>query len=398
MNFHLQIDTKFAFHRMSGNYFAARLNMLKRFQSRFLINLGEMEGDYRVFHLKDDVSQSTLYISIAILSVLSTIRMDGLFYKSNPTLFIGSIVYRGVYILLSLLIITAIRKTSRVRFYDRFMLAWLIFTVFSILLFKFLQPSNAFNSTYDVIIPFAVYILSPLKVLFTIALAFGFSAGTLSIDVFSGSAALTTAMATQIIVHILGLVSGLQIQSYRRRSFKAYMQEKDAKEMVAYLANIDSLTKSLTRRHFFNIAESEFLRFSRYHRNLSVLVLDADHFKNINDAYGHYAGDLVLRSLSLVVLEQKRAQDTFGRLGGEEFGLLLPETNLEQAKVVADRVQQTWEQTPSNVDGHLIYSTVSIGVAEADKEDKTFEDVLRRADRMMYKSKGSGRNKVTTNE
>ena len=383
---------------MSGNYFAARLNMLKRFQSRFLINLGEMEGDYRVFHLKDDVSQSTLYISIAILSVLSTIRMDGLFYKSNPTLFIGSIVYRGVYILISLLIITAIRKTSRVRFYDRFMLAWLIFTVFSILLFKLLQPSNAFNSTYDVIIPFAVYILSPLKVLFTIALAFGFSAGTLSIDVFSGSAALTTAMATQIIVHILGLVSGLQIQSYRRRSFKAYMQEKDAKEMVAYLANIDSLTKSLTRRHFFNIAESEFLRFSRYHRNLSVLVLDADHFKNINDAYGHYAGDLVLRSLSLVVLEQKRAQDTFGRLGGEEFGLLLPETNLEQAKVVADRVQQTWEQTPSNVDGHLIYSTVSIGVAEADKEDKTFEDVLRRADRMMYKSKGSGRNKVTTNE
>jgi diguanylate cyclase (GGDEF)-like protein len=372
--------------------------MLKRFQSRFLINLGEMEGDYRVFHLKDDVSQSTLYISIAILSVLSTIRMDELLYKSSPALFIASIVYRGLYILISLLIIAAIRKTSRVRFYDRLMLAWLIFTVSSILLFKLLQPTNSFNSTYDVIIPFAVYILSPLRVLSTIALAFGFSVGTLSIDFFSASSTLTTALATQIIVHILGLVSGVQIQSYRRRSFKAYMQEKDAKEMVAYLANIDSLTKSLTRRHFFNIAESEFLRFSRYHRNLSVLVLDADHFKNINDAYGHYAGDLVLRSLSLVVLEQKRAQDTFGRLGGEEFGLLLPETNLEQAKVVAERVQQTWEQTPSNVDGHLIYSTVSIGVAEADKEDKTFEDVLRRADRMMYKSKGSGRNKVTANE
>jgi len=398
MNFHRQIDTKFAFDRISGNYFAARLTMLKRFQSRFLVDLGEMEGDYRVFHLKDDVSQSTLYISIAILSVLSTIHMDGLFYKSSPTLFIASIIYRGVYILLSLLIIAAIRKTSRVRFYDRLILAWLIFTVFSILLFKFLQPTNSFNSTYDVIIPFAVYILSPLKVLSTITLALGFSVGTLSIDFFSTSTALTTAIATQVIVHILGLVSGLQIQSYRRRSFKAYLQEKDAKEMVAYLANIDSLTKSLTRRHFFNIAESEFLRFSRYCRNLSVLVLDADHFKNVNDTYGHYAGDLVLRSLSLVVLEQKRAQDTFGRLGGEEFSLLLPETNLEQAKIVAERVQQIWEQTPSNVDGHLIYSTVSIGVAEASKEDKSFEDVLRRADRMMYKSKGSGRNKVTANE
>ena len=172
------------------------------------------------------------------------------------------------------------------------------------------------------------------------------------------------------------------------------MQEKDAKEMVAYLANIDPLTKSLTRRHFFNIAESEFLRFPRYRRQLSMLVLDADHFKNINDTYGHYAGDLVLRNVSLVTLEQKRAQDTFGRLGGEEFGLLLPETGLEQAKVVAERIQKAWEQTPCIVDGNLIHSTVSIGVAEAGAEDKSFEDVLRRADRMMYKAKEAGRNRI----
>jgi diguanylate cyclase (GGDEF)-like protein len=163
--------------------------------------------------------------------------------------------------------------------------------------------------------------------------------------------------------------------------------------MVAYLANIDSLTKSLTRNQFFNMAESEFRRFSRYRRQLSVLVLDADYFKNINDTYGHYVGDLVLRNLSLVVLEQKRAQDTFGRLGGEEFGLLLPETNLERAKVVAERVQKAWEQTPCHVDGRLIYSTVSIGVAEANAQDASFEDVLRRADRMMYKAKEAGRNR-----
>ena len=125
-----------------------------------------------------------------------------------------------------------------------------------------------------------------------------------------------------------------------------------------------------------------------------MLVLDADHFKNINDTYGHYAGDLVLRSLSLVILEQKRAQDTFGRLGGEEFALLLPETNLQQAKVVAERVQKVWAGTPCNVDGQIIHSTVSIGVAEANEQDTSFEDVLRRADRMMYKAKEAGRNRV----
>jgi len=165
--------------------------------------------------------------------------------------------------------------------------------------------------------------------------------------------------------------------------------------MVAYLANIDPLTKSLTRRQFFNIAETEFLRYTRYHRPLSMLVLDADDFKQVNDTYGHHAGDLVLRSLSLVILEQKRTQDTYGRLGGEEFGLLLPETNLEQARVVAERIRQMWEQTPSNMDGDLIYSTVSIGGTEAAHEDKGFDDILRRADRMMYKAKQGGKNQVS---
>jgi|SRR5690349_10087312 len=376
--------------------------MLKRFQSRFLVDLGEMEGDYRVFHLRDDIAQSTLYISIAIFSVLSMTRMDILLYKNNPDLLMRLMVYQGIYILVSLLIIAAIRKASKVRLYDRLMLAWLSLTVLGLLLFNFTRPASLLNTTYDVIILFAIYILSPLKISYTVALAFGFSAGTLLLDYFykigTDSIAFNTLVTAQIIVHVLGLVSCLQIQSYRRKSFKAYIKEKDAKEMVAYLANIDSLTKSLTRRQFFNIAESEFLRFSRYHRSLSVLVLDADYFKAINDTYGHYVGDLVLRNLSLVVLEQKRAQDTFGRLGGEEFGILLPETNLEQATIVAERVQKTWEQTPCNVDSRLIYSTVSIGVAEANKEDKTFEDVLRRADRMMYKAKESGRNKVAANE
>jgi diguanylate cyclase (GGDEF)-like protein len=269
-----------------------------------------------------------------------------------------------------------------------------------LLLFNFTRPPNFLTTAYDVILPFAIYIISPLKIFYSFAVGFGFSTGILYIDYFHKTgidpATLNMILIAQLIVHIIGLTSGMQIQSYRRKSFRAYIQEKDAREMVAYLANIDPLTQSLTRRQFFSIAGSEFLRFVRYHRQFSVLVLDADHFKDINDTYGHYAGDLVLRSLSLVILEQKRTQDTFGRLGGEEFGLLLPETNLQQAKIVAERVQKTWSQTPSNVDGQLIHSTVSIGVAEANDQDKSFEDLLRRADRMMYKAKEAGRNRVVS--
>ncbi len=93
--------------------------MLKRFQRRFLVDLREMEGDYRVFHLKDDILQSTLYISIAMLGVLSMILRDILLYQKKPDLFMTLMVYQGGYIFVSLLIIAALRKTGKVRIYDR---------------------------------------------------------------------------------------------------------------------------------------------------------------------------------------------------------------------------------------------------------------------------------------
>lgn len=372
--------------------------MFKKFFRQFLTNLGEMEGDYRVFYLKDDIAYSTLYIPIAISGVLSMIGMDALLFRGRPDLFAWLMLYRGFYILVSVLVMVAIRKTSRVRIYDRLVLGWLAFTILFFLLLNFTRPANSITTIIDVIIPIAIYIFSPLRISRNFLLAFGFSVGTIYIGyVYKAGldpVTLNAMTAAQFVIHALGLVAGLQIHSYRRKSFKAYVQEKDAKEMAAYLADIDPLTKSLTRRHFFNIAESEFLRFLRYRRQLSMLVMDADNFKNINDTYGHYAGDLVLRNVSLVSLEQKRAQDTFGRLGGEEFALLLPETGLEQATVVAERIQKAWEQTPCIVDGNLIHSTVSIGVAEAGPDDNSFEDVLRRADRLMYRAKEAGRNRI----
>lgn len=372
--------------------------MFKKISSQIFVDLGEMEGDYRVFYLRDDIAQSILYISVATISVLGMVRMDGVLYQARPDLVTWLVFYRGAFVLASILVMIAIWKTSRVRVYERIILGWLTFTVLFLLLYNFTRPANYLTTAIDVIVPFAIYVFSPLKITHNIVLAFGFSAGTLFIDHFFKVGidpfTLNAATSAQLIVHALGLASGIQLQSYRRKSFKAYMQEKDAKETAAYLANIDPLTKSMTRRQFFNIAETEFLRFARYRRQFSILVLDADNFKNINDTYGHYAGDLVLRSLSLVILEQKRAQDTYGRLGGEEFGLLLPETKLDQAIIVARRVQTAWEQTPCKVDEAVIHSTVSIGVAEAGPEDKSFEDLLKRADRMMYKAKEAGRNRV----
>ena len=372
--------------------------MFQRFSRQFLLDLGELEGEYRTFHLKDDVRQSSFYIIIGAVSVLSMLVSDTALYRNRPDLFLWMMVSRVGFALFSVLVIITIWRTTKVKVYDQLMMGWLSAVILFLLLFNFTRPADFLTTAYDVILPLAMYIISPLKIFYSFALALGFSTGILYIDYFYKTgidpATLNMAVVSQIIVHIIGLTSGIQIQSYRRKSYKAYIQEKDAREMVAYLASIDPLTKSLTRQHFFSIAETEFLRFTRYRRQFSVLVLDADQFKNVNDTYGHYVGDLVLRSLSLVILEQKRTQDTFGRLGGEEFGLLLPETTLEQAKVVAERIQKTWAQTPCHVEGNVIYSTVSVGVTEVNAQDQSFEDVLRRADRMMYKAKEAGRNTV----
>ena len=376
------------------------MEMFRKLSSQILIDLRELEGDYRVFNLQIDKAQSVLGMIIAGVGIFSMLWMDRLLFTGSPGLISGMLIARSCYVLITALFIYAVGQTNRVRIFDRLILGWLSLTVLFMLIFNFIRPVSYQSTAFDAIVIFSIYALSPLQLRQNLLLVLGYSAGILFINYLfkTGTDPLTldVTVSAQVIVHVLGLGSALQMQSYRRKSFKAYIDERDAKEMVAYLANIDPLTKSLTRRHFFNIAESEFMRFSRYRRPLSVLVIDADSFKEINDAHGHHAGDIVLRSLSLVALEQKRAQDTFGRLGGEEFGLILPETSLAQAKIVADRIQSVWEKTPSNLDGMLIRSTVSIGVAEAQAEDKTFDDVLRRADLRMYKAKEQGRNQVVS--
>ena len=372
--------------------------MFRKIGLSTLIDLGELEGDYRAFHLRTDARQSILSFAVALISALGMLRVDAILYKDQPDVLAWLVVFRGGFVLLTLAFIAAILQTKKVRTFDRLVFGWILLTILVMTLSNFTRPPNYLTTAFDIIFPFAIYILSPLKLIYNAALALGFSAGTLYVDhVFKTGVdpfALSAATAAQLILHLLGLGSALEIQTYRRMSFRAYIHEKDAREAAAYLANIDPLTQSLTRRQFFNMSNSEFLRFARYRRPLSILVIDADHFKRINDTYGHHAGDVVLKSLSLVILEQKRAQDTFGRLGGEEFGLLLPETNLSQARTVADRIQKTWEETPTNMDGEMIRSTVSIGVAEARMEDKSFEDILKHADRMMYKAKEAGRNRV----
>lgn len=167
-------------------------------------------------------------------------------------------------------------------------------------------------------------------------------------------------------------------------------------ETLADAAQTDSLTGGLNRRGFMTLGASEFSRAARYRTAMSVIVMDIDHFKNINDNLGHAAGDQVIRSLAEICVRTLRKSDAFGRLGGEEFGILLPETHLAEALQVAEKLREILANSPVIRDCSEIRFTVSIGVTERLATDESLETMLNRADVRMFAAKNAGRNRVVS--
>jgi diguanylate cyclase (GGDEF)-like protein/PAS domain S-box-containing protein len=165
---------------------------------------------------------------------------------------------------------------------------------------------------------------------------------------------------------------------------------------AAYLKAIlsDYLTGLSNRRAFFEAADLELKRWHRQPRPLSLLVIDADFFKKVNDTYGHAAGDLVLQDLALALKESVRVIDTVARIGGEEFAAMLPSTNTEGALVMAERFRQRVQNQRVCVDGAYIRYTVSIGISSMDESVNGFDDLLQRADKALYAAKHAGRNRI----
>lgn len=160
------------------------------------------------------------------------------------------------------------------------------------------------------------------------------------------------------------------------------------------IAKQDSLTGALTRRGFFAELEREFRRAGRYDRPSTLIVIDVDHFKAINDHYGHAAGDAVLVSIANSCMATMRRSDVFGRIGGEEFGLLLPETDPEEAREAAERIREMVESTIVQVGGAEVRATVSLGVAPRPATSEGVANWLSEADIALYEAKKYGRNRV----
>ncbi len=166
---------------------------------------------------------------------------------------------------------------------------------------------------------------------------------------------------------------------------------------LADLALTDELTQIANRRSFVASVQAEITRCSRLHCGMAFFLLDIDHFKSINDTYGHQAGDEVLRQIARLVKSTLREYDIFGRIGGEEFGIFLSETTRATALEVAERLRQQVAEETLYIEGNTLGITISVGIALA--RDKTsFEQLYADADAALYQAKHSGRNRVVVAE
>ena len=167
-----------------------------------------------------------------------------------------------------------------------------------------------------------------------------------------------------------------------------------AADRLRVLATVDDLTKLLNRRHFLDSLKNEFSRAQRHGCPLSVLMIDADDFKQVNDRHGHAAGDDVLRAMAERCLGVVRESDIAGRLGGEEFAIALADTDMPDALQTAERLCRGVAGEPFTIDGDRLHVTVSIGVAARRAQHSDPGDLLRFADRALYAAKANGRNCV----
>ena len=271
------------------------------------------------------------------------------------------------------------------------------------------QPDLEFSTPFTLLIILMVYLFPPLRFKPILLSALLSSiAYVLALAIFSVPAWQNCIQLALffLCVNVLGSYLFLETMKSQRLQFVALdriaklnkrlqteIEEKEkANAILETLATTDELTGIPNRRKFFEMVSAEIKRAQRYEHPVSLLMIDIDHFKKINDSLGHHAGDLVLKKVAQTIYNALRTSDHMGRLGGEEFGLILPQLSVSGAWHVAERHRINIEELRM-AEFPDTQVTVSIGIAEASMDTNKVDELFKMADRALYQAKNSGRNR-----
>jgi diguanylate cyclase (GGDEF)-like protein len=373
------------------------MHLLKRRWFQAELDLGALAPDYRRHFHRIDVELASLAVGIGLASALALSYIDYLFYHLGPT-FYGLLGLRGLFVGLSLIVVKALRSTGRPAAYDIWLCSWWL-ALFGLILFvDALRPATYVqNQVLYVLGTFVCYTVIPLPLWARLIPALALSAGDwlilLCLKAPLPGPNLQITVATTIITHVVGLLVSTRMETYRRQQYLAQAQAEQARLDLEKLATTDDLTGFVNRRRWLEMVDQELCRFRRYKHPFTLLMVDFDHFKGINDRLGHSAGDEVLRQFARQASDLKRCGDSLGRLGGEEFGVLLPETNVENAIVFAERLRARCAQIEVSTPQGVATVTISIGLAQAQPDEPSVQSLLQRSDAALYLAKRNGRNR-----
>jgi diguanylate cyclase (GGDEF)-like protein len=311
--------------------------------------------------------------------------------------------------------VVAMQFRAILRFKERNSYGWQLFiptvlTFISLSYFTFGNPNLIFRTTIVTLVCMSFCMLSGYFLIFRQRHPINFSEWLLSLVFFSISFILLVRYIYIWLYDaaIVNLYTENQMQSIifsticiadilLTFSFAMMLNERFREEILR-LAKIDPLTEVYNRAAMEQMYKNELRRASRYKSPISLLMLDLDFFKVINDTYGHQVGDKTLKFFVKAIREQLRTTDILSRYGGEEFALLLPDSDSLGAEVAAERVRRSLEKTEIVAGGYTFYITVSIGVADYLFGEDNLEKLVNRADTALYRAKQSGRNRVVVFE
>jgi diguanylate cyclase (GGDEF)-like protein len=274
---------------------------------------------------------------------------------------------------------------------------WL--TVLGTIVYFYIRNPRAFGTTRLLLAVLCIDAIRNIAENIYFGLYFGSRYGFLTADLANLMGQPVLVIVPKVLNVVAGsVVLGLLLFRWLPLAIKERGRAEQRASDLETLAAIDFLTGVYNRRHFEGLARVELARCQRYVRPLSVLMIDIDHFKAVNDAYGHAAGDLVLKNVVAICRAEKRDPDLLARVGGEEFAMMLPETTEAAAAQFAERLRREVAGTMPTVYGEKLGVTISIGVAGATIRTAGVEALLRCADRALYEAKRSGRDRVVVSK
>ena len=353
---------------------------------------------YREHFLQADLLQAAIVVGLWVASVTLFIVIDYVVTRGAAP-FAALLGLRVGFIVLSVIAALSLIRVRSPRRADHIYLAWsLMLVVWGLAINVVYGAEHPSQLAQDMAILLTFYFLTTGPLWLRLLPALVYTLGDVTLDL--GHHALDSVpymvqLLMLVFVNAIGWVVSRQMITSRQSIFAMHQEELALRKEMQALAVTDPLTEAFNRRYLDMALEREFSRAQRHARPLSVLMFDIDHFKRVNDTYGHQVGDRALQAFAGMILRAKREEDLLARFGGEEFVLVAPETDEAAVMVLAERLRQQCEAIQLELDGGLTCRfTVSIGAASVSPDESCCADLLQRADSAMYRAKQGGRNRV----